>query len=44
MPSRYGRIAKAWTQKPNAEAANTTLDLYVLTQDNQNFLTTASIH
>jgi hypothetical protein len=42
MPSRYGRIAKAWTQKPNAEAANTTLDLYVLTQDNQNFLTTAS--
>ena len=42
MPSRYGRIAKAWTQKPNAETANTTLDLYVLTQDNQNFLTTAS--
>ena len=42
MPSRYGRIAKAWTQKPNAEAANTTLDLYILTQDNQNFLTTAS--
>tara|TARA_R110001606_G_scaffold169339_4_gene314316 strand:- start:1398 stop:3239 length:1842 start_codon:yes stop_codon:yes gene_type:complete len=42
MPSKYGRIAKAWTQKPNAEAANTTLDLYVLTQDNQNFLTTAS--
>jgi len=42
MPSRYGRIAKAWTQKPNAEAANTTLDLYILTQDNKNFLTTAS--
>ncbi len=42
MPSRYGRIAKAWTQKPNAEEANTTLDLYILTQDNQNQLTTAS--
>ena len=42
MPSRYGRIAKAWTQKPNADEANTTLDLYILTQDNQNQLTTAS--
>ena len=42
MPSKYGRISKAWTQKPNAEEANTTLDLYVLTQDNQNHLNTAS--
>ena len=42
MPSRYGRISKAWTQKPNADEANTTLDLYVLTQNNQNQLTTAS--
>ena len=42
MPSRYGRIAKAWTQKPNADEANTTLDLYVLTKNNQNYLNTAS--
>ena len=42
MPSRYGRISKAWTQKPNADEANTTLDLYILTQNNQNQLTTAS--
>ena len=42
MPSKYGRISKAWTQKPNADEANTTLDLYILTQDNQNHLTTAS--
>ena len=42
MPSKYGRIAKAWTQKPNADDANTTLDLYVLTEDNNNYLTTPS--
>jgi hypothetical protein len=42
MPSKYGRISKAWTQKPNADEANTTLDLYILTQNNQNHLTTAS--
>ena len=30
MPSKYGTIAKAFTQKPNADEANTTLDLYVL--------------
>tara|TARA_B110000259_G_scaffold151494_1_gene171201 strand:+ start:21 stop:1862 length:1842 start_codon:yes stop_codon:yes gene_type:complete len=42
MPSKYGRISKAWTQKPNADEANTTLDLYVLTQDNNNHLDTAS--
>jgi phage-related baseplate assembly protein len=42
MPSKYGRISKAWTQKPHADEANTTLDIYVLTQDNQNHLNTAS--
>lgn len=42
MPSKYGRLAKAFTQKPNADEPTTTLDLYVLTQDNQNKLITAS--
>ena len=42
MPSKYGRISKAWTQKPNADESNTTLDIYVLTQNNLNKLQTAS--
>ena len=42
MPATYGVVSKALTQKPNAESANTTLDLYVLTNDLNNNLTTAS--
>ena len=42
MPPKYGVISKALTQKPNAEDANTTLDLYVLTNNLNNKLTTAS--
>ena len=42
MPSKYGRISKAWTQKPNAGESNTTLDIYVLTQNNLDKLETAS--
>jgi hypothetical protein len=42
MPSKYGVISKAVTQKPIAGTANTTLDLYVLTNDLNNNLTTAS--
>ena len=30
MPPKFGIISKAWTQKPEADTANTTLDLYVL--------------
>ncbi len=42
MPSKYGTIAKAFTQKPNADEAATTLDIYVLTLDSNSNLTTAS--
>ena len=42
MPSKFGTIAKAFTQKPNADEANTTLDIYVLSMNNNNKLTTAS--
>ena len=42
MPAKYGVISKALTQKPNANNTNTTLDLYVLTNDLNNKLTTAS--
>tara|TARA_R110001606_G_scaffold314291_1_gene460948 strand:+ start:354 stop:2198 length:1845 start_codon:yes stop_codon:yes gene_type:complete len=42
MPSTYGTISKAFTQKPNAENSNTTLDIFVLSVDNNNNLTTAS--
>jgi len=42
MPPKYGIISKAFTQKPNAEDANTTLDLYVLTNNINNKLTTTS--
>ena len=33
MPSKYGKVSKAFVQKPQADSANTTLDLYVLTED-----------
>lgn len=42
MPSKYGKVAKAFTQKPDATSANTTLDLYVLTENSSGKLTTAS--
>ena len=42
MPSKYGKVSKAYTQKPKADEANTTLDLYVLTEDANNKLTVAS--
>ena len=42
MPSKFGNIAKAWTQKPKATDPNTTLDMYVLTLDVNGNLTTAS--
>lgn len=42
MPPKFGIISKAWTQKPEADTANTTLDLYVLSTDAQGKLTTAS--
>ena len=42
MSSRYGIVAKAFTQKPKADEANTTLDMYVLTYDINKKLNTAS--
>ena len=32
MPPKFGVISKAWTQKPNADEANTTLDIYILSR------------
>ena len=43
MDPKYGVISKAITQKPNASDANTTLDIYVLTSDLNQKLTTASL-
>ena len=42
MPSKFGKVSKAFTQKPKADEANTTLDLYVLTENSDSQLTTAS--
>ena len=42
MPSKYGTISKAFTQKPNADEANTTLDIYCLSQNEQSQLTIPS--
>tara|TARA_B110000211_G_scaffold227330_1_gene282032 strand:+ start:1232 stop:3073 length:1842 start_codon:yes stop_codon:yes gene_type:complete len=42
MPSKFGKVSKAFVQKPQADSANTTLDLYVLTEDPSNNLITAS--
>ena len=41
MPSKFGLISKAFTQKPNADA-NTTLDIYCLSQNEQSQLTIPS--
>ena len=42
LPSKYGNIAKAYVQKSNAKDRNTNLDLYVLSYDINNNLTTSS--
>ena len=42
MPAKYGKVSKAFTQKPKADEANTTLDLYVLTENSSNQLVTGS--
>ena len=42
MSGRYGVISKAFIQKPKANEANSTLDLYVLTYDSLKKLITAS--
>ena len=42
MSPRYGTVAKAYTEKPKADDANTTLDLYILSYDSNKKLTTAS--
>tara|TARA_B100000787_G_scaffold163701_1_gene145623 strand:+ start:422 stop:2266 length:1845 start_codon:yes stop_codon:yes gene_type:complete len=42
MPGKFGIISKAFTQKPEADEASTTLDIYVLSQNNLSQLTTAS--
>ena len=42
MPSKFGTISKALTQKPDAKSANTTLDIFVLSQDINGNLATAS--
>jgi len=42
MPSKFGTISKAFTQKPNADEAATTLDIYVLSADTNQHLTIAS--
>ena len=42
MPSKFGTISKALTQKPDAKSANTTLDIFVLSQDINGNLVTAS--
>lgn len=42
MPPKYGTVAKAYTEKPKADDANTTLNLYVLSYNSNGTLTTAS--
>jgi len=42
MPSKFGTVSKAFTQKPDATSANTTLDIFVLSQDINGNLATAS--
>ena len=42
MPAKFGKVSKAFTQKPKADEANTTLDLYVLTENSNNQLVTGS--
>ena len=43
MPGKFGVVAKAFTQKPTANDSSTTLDIYVLSQDNNLKLTNASV-
>jgi hypothetical protein len=42
MPPKYGVITKAYTEKPKADDANTTLDLYVLSSNSVGNLVNAS--
>lgn len=42
MPSKFGIISKAYTQKPKANSVDTTLDLYVLSYNLNKNLTLAS--
>jgi len=42
MPAKYGIISKAFTQKPKADEAATTLDIYVLSSNTDQHLTVAS--
>jgi hypothetical protein len=42
MSPKYGIVAKAYTEKPKADDANTTLDLYVLSYNSNGNLTNAS--
>jgi hypothetical protein len=42
MSPRYGVVAKAYAEKPKADDANTTLDLYILSYNPNGNLTTAS--
>ena len=42
MPSRFGVIAKAYAQRPKADENPSSLDLYVLSYDNQRKLRLAS--
>ena len=42
MSPRYGVVAKAYTEKPKANSANTTLDLYILSYNSAGNLTIAS--
>ena len=42
MPSRYGSVTKAWTQKPTAGDDNVTLDIYILSSDINGKLINAS--
>ena len=42
MPSKYGIISKAYSQHPTANQGNNTLDIYVLSYNINNNLTTAS--
>lgn len=42
MPGKYGVVSKAIVQKPRADEANSTLDMYVLTYDINKKLNTSS--
>jgi hypothetical protein len=42
MSPKYGTVAKAYTEKPKSDDANTTLNLYVLSYNSNGNLTTAS--